>query len=261
MKFVQIAALSILIILLSSTAHSASITAVPSNLSFDKNYYKKYIDASGIPIVAAAEVDDQAILKMQYIVNTMMKKDASTRQAMVRNVKGVLIIPKSKGMTTLPEYVNLDKTNPILGSTWNERAQGVGWTPALPYVSCSEANLMHAGYPLDRYPDESICIHEFAHTVFDAGIVYRDSGASSRLSSLFAAAKANGYQQDSYAASDRNEYWAESVQAWFNAATCSNRATTTVCTINQLYDTDRNLWNEIGHWFFAPYELTQAMYP
>jgi hypothetical protein len=229
-----------------------------SNLPFDQNYYKKYVEASGIPIVASAEVGDKALLKMRDVVDTMLKKDPATREALAKNLKGILIIPKDKGMTTLPEYANLDKTNPLPGQSWNDRAQGIGWTPSLPYVSASEANLLHSGSPQDRYPDESIYIHEFAHAVFDAGIASRDPGARSRLNNLFADAKANGYLQNSYAASNPSEYWAEGVQAWFNAA-AGNGSSTTIGTNKQLHDADPKLWNELHRWFPAPDELTHAI--
>jgi hypothetical protein len=128
-------------------------------------------------------------------------------------------------------------------------------------MSCSEANLLHSGWPLDRYVDESICIHEFAHSVFDAGIVFRDSGAQDRLTAAYNADVARGFLGTTYAGTNTREYWAEGVQAWFNAASCSNTANTPTCTQTALYQYDYALWNEIGHWFPAPYELQAPLYP
>lgn len=242
------------------TAAAAGVQAPPAYLKLPA-YYKKYLDAGGIPIVANGTVADAALFKMQAIVNTMISKDAAVKQQLQARLRRVLIIPRNDGMTSLPEYATLDQTNPIPGSTWNQRAQGVGWTDALPYMSCSEANLLHSGYPLDRYTDESICIHEFAHTVFDAGIVFRDGDALNRLTALYNADVSRGLLGNTYAGSSVSEYWAENVQAWFNAASCTNPNNTPICTQNVLYKNDRPLWNEIGHWFPAPYQLSVQLYP
>lgn len=244
------------------TFGSQNVTAPPYWLSLDRTYYKKYLDASGVPIVASSTVSDAALKKMKYIVNRMLEKDWYTRQAVVSNLKRVLIIPKDQGMTTLPEYRNFDQIFPIPGSTWNERAQGVGWTAANPYVSCSEADLLNSGAPSDRYPKESICIHEFAHTVFEAGIMKRDSNAYTRVYNLYSDALRRGYVTTSmYAGATVHEYWAESVQAFFNSANCYSLATTPVCTNMAFYSRDPNMWNEVGKWFYAPYQFTPQMYP
>lgn len=245
-----------------SSFGSQNVSTPPNWLSLDRSYYKKYLDASGVPIVASSTVSDAALKKMKYIVNRLLEKDWYTRQAVVANLKRVLIIPKDQGMTTLPEYRNFDQIFPIPGSTWNERAQGVGWTAANPYVSCSEADLLNSGAPSDRYTNESICIHEFAHTVFEAGIMKRDSNAYSRVYTLYSDALRRGYINTSmYAGATVHEYWAESVQAFFNSANCYNLATTPVCTNMALYSQDPNMWNEVGKWFYAPYQFTPQMYP
>lgn len=242
------------------SSQAVQVTTPPAYLNVPA-YYTKYLDASGVPIVAHSTVADAALFKMKTIVDTMLWKDSYTRQQVVANLRRVLIIPKNDGMTTLPEYATLDQTNPIPGSTWNERAQGVGWTQAIPYMSCSEANLLHSGWPQDRYTDESICIHEFAHAVWDAGIVYRDTGAQARLEKLWKADLDRGFLGTTYSSQNSREYWAEGVQAWFNAASCTNTNTTPTCTHNSLYWYDYPLWAEVGKWFYAPYQLTTQIYP
>ncbi len=252
--------LSVQIFLPSQAVAENHVTAPPAYLRLPA-YYQKYVDASGVPVVANSTVSDSALLKMKYIIDTMLQKDAFVRQQLIARLRRVLIIPKNDGMTSLPEYAQLDQTNPIPGSTWNQRAQGVGWTEALPYASCSEANLLHSGWPLDRYIDESICIHEFAHTVYDAGIVFRDTTALARLTALYNADLQRGFLGNTYAAQTVSEYWAEGVQAWFNAASCANPNTTPTCTNLSLYQTDYPLWYEIGHWFPSPYQLQTQIYP
>ncbi|WP_143325744.1 hypothetical protein [Paraburkholderia ribeironis] len=236
------------------------ISPVPDNFAFDKNYYKKYVDASGIPVVATAEVGDLALLKAKCIIDAMVSRHDAIRTRLSINVTGFLVIPKNKEMTTLPEYVNLDRQFPLpCGEKWDKRAQGIGWTSYLPYASCSEANLLKVGRPSDRYPHESICIHEFAHTVMDAGILLHDPEFGDRLDRLYKNAKEK-YLGDSYAGQNPGEYWAEGVQAWFNAADCNNRTKTPTCTIHELYKTDPRFACEISKWFPSPYEIS-PIYP
>jgi len=257
-------ALLVLLLLLAASDNTPALAAdgvqtPPSQLGLP-SYYTKYIDASGIPIIANGAVDDAALYKMQRIVNVMLERDASVRQQVRARLRRVLIIPRNEGMTSLPEYTNLDQTAPIAGATWNQRAQGVAWTDNLPYVSCSEANQLHSGYPQDRYTDESICIHEMAHTVFDAGIVFRDTDAANRLTALYKAAVKRGALGNTYAGTNTSEYWAESVQAWFNAASCGNPSNTPVCTQKALQQSDPLLWNEIKQWFPMPTQPA-TLYP
>ncbi|MCO4883474.1 hypothetical protein VOI32_40435 [Paraburkholderia caribensis] len=60
--------------------HVDFISPVPDSLEFDRNYYKKYVDASGIPVVAAAEVDGFALLKAKRIIEVMVSKHDPIRR-------------------------------------------------------------------------------------------------------------------------------------------------------------------------------------
>ncbi|MEX3937732.1 hypothetical protein AB4Y32_39510 [Paraburkholderia phymatum] len=240
--------------------HVDFISPVPDSLEFDRNYYKKYVDASGIPVVAAAEVDSFALLKAKRIIEVMVSKHDPIRRLLANNVKGFLIIPKNREMTTLPAYVDMDRRFPLpCDEKWDKRAQGCGWISCLPYVSCSEANLLKVGRPLDRYPRESICIHEFAHAVMDAGILVHDPGFDDRLNALYKDAKEK-YLGNSYAGQNPGEYWAVGVQAWFNAADCVHKGTTPTDTFDKLHKTDPSFACEVGKWFPSPYECS-PVYP
>ncbi|MFT0175020.1 hypothetical protein ACLKMY_40200 [Paraburkholderia mimosarum] len=234
--------------------YADAVTLLPDSLDFDKEFYKKHLDASGIPIVARAEVADSALSKVRRIIDRMVSKHVVIRRRLARNIKGFLIIPKGSEMTTLPEYADLDQRFPLpSGEKWDKRAQGVGWAPDYPYVSCSEANLLHLGLPFDRYPNESICIHEFSHAVLNAGILFEYPSFASRIDALYENAK-NTYLGNSYAGENRDEYWAEGSQAWFNAADCTNRAKSPTCTIHELYQIDPHFAREISKWFPFPFE-------
>lgn len=261
MKIHLIAVLALAQLVASDVAAAAPrVTPPPVGLAnLDYNYYRKYLNASGVPIVASADVADAALIKMKLIVDTMLMKDPPTRAQVVARLQRILLIPRGKGMTTLPEYWNLDQLFPLgSGTSWSDRTQGIAWTELIPYASCSEADLLNSGAPDDRYTEESICIHEFAHSMWDAGVVFRDPHAQARLESAYKAAKARGFLGSTYAGATSAEYWAEGLQGWFNAASCKNTPT---CTQNKLYQVDPALWNEIAKWYQTPAQLATPIYP
>ena len=85
------------------------------------------------------------------------------------NVKLIGVIGKSEGQTTLPEYRNLDRDNPLPnGQRWNSRARGIGATDKIPMVSGSEEN--HLCLANDRYRGESPC-EQLRRRQFRASVV------------------------------------------------------------------------------------------
>ena len=59
--------------------------------------------------------------------------------------------------THIPEHRFLDP------NFWNERARGLGGTLHLPLTTGAEENVLCL--PSDRYKDQDILLHEFAHGV------------------------------------------------------------------------------------------------
>ena len=64
----------------------------------------------------------------------------------------------------------------------------------------------------------SFLIHEFAHAIHVWGLDTVDPTFDGRLNLAYDAAMAKGLWKDAYAASNKEEYWAEGVGSWFNAA-------------------------------------------
>lgn len=225
-----------------------NIGPVPDCVDVDHSYYKKYINASGIPVVAASIVSDNALYQAKYIIDIMLSKLPDATISLVKRLSAFLIIPANHGITTLPEYKGLDILFPD-SAPWDDRVQGLGWTTDIPYSSCSEANLIYLGYPADRY-NESICIHEFGHTIFDAGLAYTDYQAEhGYLTYLYDNAIASGYLHDTYAASNQSEYWAESLQCWFNSTQPYNDPAYSNTGLKLL---DPDMWNYINERFVNP---------
>src|SRR5829696_6911324 len=138
-----------------------------------RQFYKKFIDVKGMPVVAAAEVADEALQRTYSIVTHMLAGRPDVLEAMVKNRMYLIIIGKDQVYTDMPEYRN--HLNPAYQ---NERVRGTGGRP----TSFGEENLL--SLPIDRYDDESIGVHEFCHTI-DGTLRSIDSEWSDRKTAAY----------------------------------------------------------------------------
>ena len=113
-----------------------------------RQFYAKYIDVRGMPVVAAAVVDEAALQRTYTIVTSMLAGRPDILAALVKNRMYLIIIGKDQVYTDMPEYRN--HPNPVFQ---NERVRGTGGRP----TSFGEENLLTL--PIDRYDDESIGVH------------------------------------------------------------------------------------------------------
>lgn len=170
-----------------------------------RKFYRKYIDVKGMPVVAAAEVDDRALQRTYYIVAHVLAGRPDVLNCMVTNGTRLIVIGKDQVYTDMPEYRN--SRNP---EYQNERVRGTG---GFGVTSFGEENVL--SLPIDRYDDESIGVHEFCHTV-DAALSRIDPGWRQRLRQTYQHAVTNGLWKNSYAGSNQGEYWAEIAQSYFD---------------------------------------------
>ena len=80
----------------------AMVTAPPAELKLDP-FYKKYADATGVPIAGSEMVQDDAILMARDIVSTMLSKRADIRAEFIKRGGRVLVIAYEEGQTDLPD--------------------------------------------------------------------------------------------------------------------------------------------------------------
>jgi alpha-glucosidase len=191
-----------------------------------RQFYKKYIDVGGIPVVSADVVADEALQRTYTIVTHMLAGRPDVVQAMIENQMYLIIIGKDQVYTDMPEYRN--NPNPAYQ---NERVRGTGGRP----TSFGEENLL--GWPVDRYDDESIAVHEFCHTIDDA-MRSIDPAWSERRNTVYRDAIAKGLWKDTYAASNPGEYWAEIAQAYFDSQRVNNWNHGPIGTREQLREYD-----------------------
>ncbi|MHC4559252.1 MAG: hypothetical protein ACYS80_18330 [Planctomycetota bacterium] len=175
-----------------------------------RQFYRKYMDVKGMPIVAATEVADLALQRTYEIVINMLAGRPDVLKAMIDRSMYLVIIGKDQVYTDLPE--NRNARNP---DYLNERVRGTGGLP----TSFGEENLL--SLPVDRYDDESIAVHEFCHTI-DSTLRRIDPEWKERKNAVYLNAVKKGLYKDTYAIGNSAEYWAEIAQAYFDCNRVNN---------------------------------------
>jgi hypothetical protein len=173
-------------------------------------FYAKMVDVGGMPVAAAAPVDDLALRRAHAIVTRMLAGRPDILAALVKSRMYLIIIGRDQVYTDMPEYRH--HPNPAFQ---NERVRGTGGRP----TSFGEENLL--SLPLDRYDDESIAVHEFCHTI-DGALRSIDPTWNERINAAFEHARKKGLYADTYAGSNPGEYWAEICQSYFDCNRVNN---------------------------------------
>lgn len=174
-------------------------------------FYRKYIDARGVPVVGSRAAPDAALRAACRIVGRMVGARDDVRTHMVAAGARVTVMARTEVTVDVPEHAFL-AGDPA--TDWNARARGLGGTVARPTTSCAEENLLCE--PGDRYRGENILVHELAHGVLNLGVEGADPGFRARLDAAFRSARAAGRWDRTYAATDADEYFAEGAQSYFD---------------------------------------------
>ena len=205
---------------------SQNVQTPTSDMRVDP-FYKKWVDAGGIPILSSEKVPDAALLVARDIVNHMLLKRTDIRQAFVAERFHVGVMAQSESTTDIPEHRDLKKPaltaqNLTAGERanyariaamtdkqyWDGRARGLGGNP----TTCAEENLL--GYPGTRYYGENIFVHEFSHAIM-RNIKTADPKLYDQIVQAYNDAMQLGLYKGTYSETNANEYWAEGTQTWF----------------------------------------------
>lgn len=189
------------------------VTGIPEGRNIP-SFYKKYIETEGLYVTSSAQVSDEALLKACDIISLMLAKRPDVKAHMVKKGCHVMIIGKNEETCDLPEFAHICNCEDSI-KYWNWRARGFGGAPEDEFSSsCGEENLL--ALPQDKYVGENILIHEFAHLIHTIGIVGVEPGFNERLEALRQNAIRKGLWEKTYAVSNKEEYFAECVQSFFN---------------------------------------------
>jgi len=203
------------------------------------SYYRKYLDAGGIPVVAPSDVDDAELYHARDIIFAMLSNRSDLRATMAANhfrvvifnhdgCRGVYQIPELRDDLPLGRCGGPDGIASYRWSGGNRYAIAVAASRGLPhwigefYDFGTKCNVAH--------------VHEFAHLVhFALQSPLSDSQFDARLQSAYGAAMAAGLWKDRYASTNYSEYWAEAVVGWFLPSELTSRTGASVFTLTD-YD-------------------------
>jgi len=189
------------------------ITGIPEGKNIP-SFYQKYIETEGLYVTSSGKVSDEALLKACDIISLMLAKRPDVKAHMVKKGCHVMVIGKDEETCDLPEFAHICNCEDSI-KYWNWRARGFGGAPEDEFSSsCGEENLL--ALPQDKYVGENILIHEFAHLIHTVGIVGVEPDFNERLEALRQNAIRKGLWEKTYAVSNKEEYFAECVQSFFN---------------------------------------------
>ena len=199
----------------------AQIGPVPASLGVSP-FYKKYVDAQGIPVISSERVPDDALLVARDIIISMLSARPDIRKAMIARHWRTGVIAETEMTADIPEYANRKRPDAPAGEPVNQadrdyhawRSRGLGGNP----TTGAEENLL--GYPGTRYYGEHIFVHEFSHAIM-SNLRAIEPATGAAIQAAYDEAKAAGKyiiaatERPHYAMTNASEYWAEGVQWWF----------------------------------------------
>ena len=86
----------------------AQMHPVPASLGVNP-FYKKYVDAQGIPVLASEKVPDAALLVARDIVNSMLAMRPDLRKALIARKWRTGVIAEVEMTMDIPEYSRMKR--------------------------------------------------------------------------------------------------------------------------------------------------------
>lgn len=170
----------------------------------EQGFFAKCLSYDGIPIKAHAEVVDEALYEAYQRLAMVLEHLPTVRSNLAHAGAELHIIGRNQVTSDLPEHREL-KGKPFEGRlTVDERTRGLGGL----LTSCGEENLLRL--EKDRYRGRDICVHEFAHNIFD----HIPRTVRQRFGDQLKKSLAAGRWEKAYAAVNPHEYFAE-LSMWY----------------------------------------------
>lgn len=183
------------------TQDKPAAAAVAEPLKGLDPFYKQYVVADGVRIVGSQKVSKYALREVAYLMRKMLARRPDVLKKLVERKVYVGVMAYNEMTTDLPECRGMSPW-------WDMRTRGFGGNP----LTCAEENLL--SFRGDHWQGESIFVHEFAHIV-QGGLAALDKRFNARLGELHKKTKETGRFRG-YSMNNPGEFWAESVQSWFN---------------------------------------------
>jgi len=180
---------------------SCTIIAVPIEVGLS-NYYTKYINCSGIPVIGSAAVPDEALLIASETVEFMLSDLGNVRAKLISEGNYIALYPDGGSISDLPEDF-------FVGGPFSTGAYS--YTNTFKAVASDTASLLcnpDAGYG-------HTLVHEIGHMIDGGALRFLESDFTSQQTSLYDQAIASGKWNNTYASTNPLEWLAEGIAIWY----------------------------------------------
>ena len=173
-------------------------------------FYQQWIDVDGFPVVASAQVNPYALKEAAWQIWQMIGHRSDILKILAQHQVRLSILAHNEMTSDIPELTEVM----VPHFFYNVRSRGAN-RPLRSGVVCSGEEVLlnsnaYAGL-----------IHGFSHTIHTV-TTRVDPEFDNRLKTTYNAAMEKGLWRDTYAATNRDEYWAEGVGSWFDGAHSDN---------------------------------------
>ena len=172
---------------------------------------------AGVEILGR-DVSPSALDACERFVTASLGNRPDIQARMAEAKVALVILPRNRAMTDVPEFAGLKDQKTFDGRPWAEvRGSGGRETPGgLWAIAVPEENLVETGGNEDKYaPGYSVGLHELAHSIQSKGL---DAADQKAVLALYEARKAaGGPWTEAYGASNDREYFAQATNCYFGA--------------------------------------------
>ncbi len=172
----------------------------------EDGFFSKRLDYEGIPIKAHKDVADEALFAARERLALELGKLPIVTSNLVTAGAEFHIVGRNQVTSDMPENRHFKGRPFEARTTIDQRTRGVGGL----LTSCGEENLLKLQN--DRYRGRDICLHEFAHDIYQNGF---PDEILNKFRAQYRSSLAKGLWVGSYAASDEDEFFAELTMWYF----------------------------------------------
>ena len=183
-------------------------------------FYTQFVQADcGITVKSSDAVEPSTLQAAADMVDVMLSERSDVAEKMIENGAELAVYGQGESAYSIPEH----------RATYDPDmyyVEGYGGMVGNPVASIYDANvlrLLRQDSPnhYTSYENESVLVHEFGHSVHLLGV---DSipELKEEFDAVYASAQAKNLWPNSYAISNREEYFATCTAIWFNAMSESN---------------------------------------
>jgi len=194
-------------------------------------FYTQAAVVGRLHVIAGEAVNPEAVQRVAFTIRQMLANRLDVADQMARYFY-VVVARTQSPMSSVPEIQALpqwlidewrfDVTQIIAGGRGPSVCLGCEGGGALPFVLVSEANAMCSGHPVDTHPTEDVVVHEVAHGIHSSfRLADSETGVAAgdrfddQLQRVYEQALVDGlWGGPHYAATNRDEYFAEVFQFW-----------------------------------------------